>query len=582
MILTIMPTKFNSSNTFQAGMNKDVNPKFQPKGTYRFALNAVLEVKEGLQGSILNEIGNTFCQVIHDESGATIVGHVLTDTRDIVLFLAFHSGNSAIATWNPDTCEYTELLKGNCLNFSTKHPVFAQFRIRGGCDRVIYFTDKHNPYRVFNLDQLNRYKDSDGDVDCDRLLYSRNVERPCINVDRINEGGGLLPIGAYQVAVQYLDEELNPTNYFYITDALYLADESLNSLNEEIDGGFNIVDPDANILGGVPLANKSITWSLSDLDTNFSYYKLAILVSESATGSLSSAYETDEQTISGTEDFYTLSNLEDINFTSIDNVIVDRPAINKVTDHAQLDNRLWLAGTMNDGYDWAKVQQAANTITSKWTTDTVPTRETKRFPEYQVKLRNYMRDEVYAFSIWGVFANGTRTPAFHIPGRETMVNPGIGDETDNYRTSVPAGANWDTYPVTIGGLNAYNKSNSIASLEDVKHLGYEASDIGETIDRWRIYNTATYDDFERTEGEMAYYECNTRYPDLKDCSGDFIFPTTTIDGEIVPANVRHHKFPDTKTSPLFRAGDLDALACLGIKFDLSQFLADVGDIEVEG
>jgi hypothetical protein len=33
-----------------------------------------------------------------------------------------------------------------------------------------------------------------------------------------------------------------------------------------------------------------------------------------------------------------------------------------------------------------------------------------------------MRDEVYAFAIQGIFKNGSRTPCFHIPGREEIKN----------------------------------------------------------------------------------------------------------------------------------------------------------------
>lgn len=47
--------------TFNKGLNLDSPNKLQPDGTYRFALNAILETIEGDYGSISNERGVEFC-----------------------------------------------------------------------------------------------------------------------------------------------------------------------------------------------------------------------------------------------------------------------------------------------------------------------------------------------------------------------------------------------------------------------------------------------------------------------------------------------------------------------------------------
>ncbi len=46
-----------TTNEFTSGINQDVLPKFQPKGTYRYALNAVQETVDGDQVAVSNERG---------------------------------------------------------------------------------------------------------------------------------------------------------------------------------------------------------------------------------------------------------------------------------------------------------------------------------------------------------------------------------------------------------------------------------------------------------------------------------------------------------------------------------------------
>ena len=47
--------------TFNKRLNLDSPNKLQPDGTYRFALNAILETKEGDYGSLSNERGSETC-----------------------------------------------------------------------------------------------------------------------------------------------------------------------------------------------------------------------------------------------------------------------------------------------------------------------------------------------------------------------------------------------------------------------------------------------------------------------------------------------------------------------------------------
>ena len=72
-------------NTFTKGMNQDILPKLQEEGTYRFALNAVLENELGGLPVISNELSNTLCS-INIPTSKSLIGSALTDTDQTVMF----------------------------------------------------------------------------------------------------------------------------------------------------------------------------------------------------------------------------------------------------------------------------------------------------------------------------------------------------------------------------------------------------------------------------------------------------------------------------------------------------------------
>lgn len=195
-------------NQFTQGLITDVNPRFQKEGTYRYALNAVLETEDGKLGSISSEQSNEICATL--PTGYNPIGHVLMDNSDILVFSTDNT-SSEIGIFKPDSKTYTTTVNDPCLNFSTTYPVQALFRIAKGCERVVYFTDGVNPYKVINLSRPDDYYE-DGVFQCDRILFSPNLDVPRLDVSSVNDYGGSLEVGAYQFAIQYLDQDKNPTN----------------------------------------------------------------------------------------------------------------------------------------------------------------------------------------------------------------------------------------------------------------------------------------------------------------------------------------------------------------------------------
>jgi hypothetical protein len=203
-------------------MNQDIHPKYQEEGTYRFALNAVLETHDGEFPGISNELGNVECATDYPTS-KKVIGHVMADQEEIILFLfdsAVSNPKHEIGIFSPAKCEYTTVAKGNCLAFSDRYPINALFKIRNGCERVVYFTDALNKYRVFNLtDTSFTVNPSTKEIiSCERLNYTREYKIPCINTrlqtnnSGVLDSNGSLKVGTYAFAIRYLDKELNPTD----------------------------------------------------------------------------------------------------------------------------------------------------------------------------------------------------------------------------------------------------------------------------------------------------------------------------------------------------------------------------------
>ena len=78
------------------GMFTDSSPEAQQERTYRFALNAVNESRDGDQGFLINEEGNYKCSNLEynplaPSSGYSdwiVIGHVYTDEDTAIVFLA--------------------------------------------------------------------------------------------------------------------------------------------------------------------------------------------------------------------------------------------------------------------------------------------------------------------------------------------------------------------------------------------------------------------------------------------------------------------------------------------------------------
>lgn len=555
-----MPSENNndnaiSQNTFRSGLNTDTAESFKPKESYNYALNAILESSTGDKGSITNEHGNLLC--ISLPNNYKILDACLLTNEEFLIF-STDNINSEIGLFKSNTCLYTTLINNTCLDFNTAYPISSLFRIKNGCDRIVYFTDNKNKYRSINIDDLSTYYDSSNNFICNRLNFSSDLLVPKITNKKLLNSGGSLKYGAYQFAIRYLDKNLNPTNWLFTTDSFYVYDESL--------GGPKNIISSSNEIGVYPPTNKSIELNISNLDTTFTYYQYAIIEYVSGTGVISNVKLSDNLPITNNNWIYTGENT--IGTTNITDIVVNKVTIEKVKTHTQIDNRLYLASTTSlTDIDYATIQRAAMNITSTCRLiEDVVDLETgdKKF------IKTYMKDEVYAFAISGILDNGDLLPAFHIPGRKTL------DSTSsNFSTYSPKfNNNWDnaswirTRPDYIpngSGLWDLYDLNTATQPPNTNFAGDSLFLDKPSPKWWEAYNSSFIINYDSTtlsnsEVYMAYWQSTELYPMIKDCNNINVF------GSDAGTPIRHHKFPDTSIVPRHS---------VAIEFDLNTFISSL-------
>lgn len=568
---------------FQKGLFKDSTEATQPQGTYRWALNAINESIDGDAGTLINEIGNYECADLGNEP-YSVIGSVYIKEHDFVVFLAPTDpslrGYGKIV--RVSHCETKTLIYSDCLNFRIDKQIQAIQRTRNGCEVNIYFTDNFNDVRNININSLRDYlkpgipeseieNASDPTIwDCEKTKLWPNYSLPCINFDSLNEGGNLLA-GTYQFAVQYLDKDLNSTNWTAVTQPVPVYSNP-------------VTNPELRIKGNESKdkTGKSIRLRISNIDSSFSYIRVAVIPNIDGVGTnTGSAYLLDPVPLFNSEDKFvevTTVRTEDEVIVPIAEITIPRKTYQKAKTIAQIKNRLVLGNVSENQVDYSKFQQAAQNIKIKYSTRTVSAEEAEKDSvqsgKYYFDYRTYMRDEIYALGIVWIFNDGTESPVFHIPGRKKDQRS---DGTPFIQVGEYHNPNSPAY-INVGfaehnreeALNGWDSTVIVnaSDYENTKNINthhYLNNTIDGTgdIERWEIYNTAVreqaYTDTDGefiTKGEMGYYECRSdRYPDSTDCKGMPIYPfSKRIDPNSSLLN------PNTITQALIDAAYADLLA----------------------
>lgn len=399
-------------NTFSKGLYTDSSYLNQPPETYTFALNAVNVTNKGDEGWLSNEESNEQCYQL--PAGYVPLGKVrISATEQILFSTSLDETKSEIGLVNGN-CIYTTLVNGN-LGFKINKQISASFRLRRGCERTLYFSTPLP--MIYNIDAPLDFKTS-GDWDINKFKLFKIYEAiPFFEKIEIVENGALPP-GSYNASIQYLDDDLNPTEWITTCEPVKIYNDSSSDEYVKIRGSIQ----QANDIINFGLTNKSIKFTFSNFDSSYPFYRVAIIASNVGTGQISSVDYS--APISTSVKIYTYSGTASaVTIGTEEEIIAFNNIIEEVKFVEQIENRLILTGTKGKQVNFCNLQRYASKIKADLQLKTIrlntispsnPKTSTVTFDG-----TGYMPGELYSFGIVYIFDDSSVTPVYHIPGKVT-------------------------------------------------------------------------------------------------------------------------------------------------------------------
>ena len=371
-----------NSNQPVSGLWRDSIKSQQPKGTWRYALNAQTETFDANSFGLVNEPSNEL-HVDLGEGWIIISGGFIEDLDKFLFFARKNDENrSTIGLISTKEKKTTILVDDkdwdDKLCFDKCEYIPVEFKKLQPCNHTIaYFSAGHWYYRLdLNADLCNITRD---DIFLLKCPCPPKVEATVV------DGGGSLVGGVYQFVVQLMDSDNNVTNWFQISNPSYVTadnnkagDISNQSIDIFVDG---IDNKDWNLIniGVVKTIDNQVSFGVLDPRPYHS-------------NGISFKYV-------GTE------NIEDRDLSEIfgrqNRYIRGKNLIQK-------DSRLILYELKNE---WnLNYQRQANQIGVRYGIY-------KILPEEAENTPTLMRDETYSIGIKWNYCDGTSSAVFHIPGR---------------------------------------------------------------------------------------------------------------------------------------------------------------------
>ena len=571
----------NKQAGFLTGIDAEASKPIDTKGQdIEFMLNGILGTFEGDLQEVSNEPGNIECFDLPE--GFTQIG-AINIGRDRTLIFSVSDALSELG--EVTECNFTSLIKSSCLGFNKCNLIKGLYRVLNYCDDHVYFFDCLNSDKTLNLSNLGLYTQEGYTVeqanaedkwDCNKMKLNPDFVKPCVNIEAVLNSGGIKELGTYKFVGELLDQALNSIGFSTFTRAVPIYDESTNNPYNSIDGGYTLDDVNLAGEGGVPSANKSIRLELSNLDTNFSYIRLYVIRYITGDGFTKEVYQLGNLiSINSDTITYTFSGINTANGdfrTDISALVLNRTSYERTCgDMEFVDKRLLRVNVRKKPIDYGIIQQAAMNLDISYVVKQIEKRNIQDFtdknPLSYIDCQSYPRDEIISLGISGTLKSGEKLPAFHIPGRASVIATAAiaaagnansltaGNHTRNF---VPIGENWDTQSLTI--TSPITDANTQVKPEDVI-----SGDTG-AVPRYKVHNTAykTQPGVYYSRGQMGYHECeNAVYPDITICDG------TKLYGDSTGTPIRHHRLPDNMLEPI---ADGDYIYKLGLSVNFNAFL----------
>lgn len=426
------------------GLNTDSSLVNQPQGTTRFVFTGVNETKEGDYGFIANEESNEECYSIPTIEGVPYIpiGKVYIGDEKNLIFLTHPNGNSIIAVLDKE-CALTIVVDDSDINqveklgFKVTEQIDATFRLRRGCERVVYWVDPKP--RIFIVDKPEEFQDPSGNWDISKFnLFKTYKKIPIVDDIVAVDGAGTLAPGSYNFSIQYLDKDFNPTEFVTSTETISIYNTP-STIAYRDKRGATMERNDSYL--NFEVSNKAIkiTFDINSLDTTFPFYRLAITEAITGNGEISDTKYTAEISTRNNVFYYTGTNFESTGTQA--EVTMFNNIIEKAQSIEQIENRLILGDVEGKQVNYCKLQKYASKINTDLITKTViisePDNSNGKDPAAHFNGIGYMPGEIYSLGIVYIFDDNTVSPVCHIPGKNI-----------NYPLDKMFSAGEDIYPMS--------------------------------------------------------------------------------------------------------------------------------------
>lgn len=538
------------------GTATDYSPEEQPAGVSSFVLNGINQSSSGDKNKRITEQSNAPCGSITSGYVPNGKGYT-TDGRNVLFSVSLDETTSEIGIVDKN-CVYTPIINTKVLGFTLNHQIQCIYRLRLGCEDVIYFTDGNQSIKNFNFARPQDYYTPDyiaflatgfgtftGEKwDADKFNLFPAYKVPDFTSLVVSTGGAVVP-GTYNFSIRYLDQDLNPTNWIYNSQLVSIFQSDNTGDYNNITGSSNISN---DSLAGIVTTTKSIQLSLGNLDNTYKYYQIAVIQATSGTGNSTKILASPQFPITqlsyifnGNLDGYTEITQAELSIGKID--------IDTVQHLEQLENRLILSNVAGKKVPYCTFQQSASQIVSNYVIREVPNSGAladgnAKDPNTYWDQEGYMGDEVYAMGIVYVFNDGLETPAFHIPGRSPSEYMRATDK------SIQTTGDQTVISVWTTDLEPWYQDAAT----------YNALPSSLKLKRWQVYDTSvSYSPGGITEsfGAMSYWENkDSTYTNFSDCGGGDFWGTDACGVSLLNKPIRHHKFPSRYKEPHVRGGSI--------------------------
>lgn len=458
-----------------------------PGDMVTFALNAAMDSTDGEGVNYISEPGlKEFADL---PTGYKVLGHVNLEREEQAVFLT-NGTNKQIGVVKEGT--YTLIDESEDLPFDEKHAITGVYRLREGCQRVIYFHDGNTFDFFYNLDRPNDFR-TDGVMDVKKLRLQQEITNPCITT--VLRKAGPLKMGQYRFITEMLDADFNTIGYSHVSAPVYIKK----------DGGSIIVE-------------------VSEIANEIRYIRFYVAQWVGSIGAPAVYQFGDEVLVVDGTASTTFEGVDAASNAASDlERFLLRPIIYDYSrDMYIVDDRLVRAGVRERFVDYSSFQRSASKIITR--------AKIKTYAHDEV-APTLMGDEIYSVGIVYQF-EGFETPEFHIPGTAK----------DHNECSYLDGNNDSLI------LDTWTPDMEFLGIADQAAL-----DLIGGVERWKVYNTAIAGD--NDDYRPGYYECESLYSNPFDCEENY-WGTDACGNVLEGTPIRHHRMPDRTLSEIYTTGSL--------------------------